>query len=663
MSDTHAQTVSYVRESMLPEQEPPLAESGAIKWIRENLLSSASNVVLTILSLLVIYAALSVVLPWAFNSVWDARSLSECREVFLAIGAPGGGGACWAVLQERWVQLLYGFYPADLYWRPNLALILFFVAIAPVLFSDRLPREMIRFTAIYPFLFPWLLWGGSFWVPLLVIAGLGVGYLAWRIGARVGGPLLGSIAGIVIALLWWLFAVAPLNDGIHRLVTNARMESVTTAAEQKLATLPEEIAALEAERDALAEEQSALEEVKATHFAPISETVETAREEAIAAFYEERGVDPEGEEPISRSLREEAGEVGAHAAAEAAEAEALDGDRAAFLEVVGELTDLRNRIGALNSRINLLGDDRSAANTLLNNLEQLDERRARIAEIEGGVDALRDAVPADIRHVTDTQFVPDGTSSEDEEALAAYIGAKEELDGLQNALDQTFQEAGRIGLQPVESRDFGGFMLSLIIGLSGIILSLPLGILLALGRQSDLFIINKVSVGFIEIIRGVPLIVWLFTAQLLLNYFLPPGTNFDLLLRVIIMVTLFSSAYIAEVVRGGLAALPSGQYEAADALGLDYPKSMRFIILPQALKISIPGIVNTFIGLFKDTTLVMFIGLYDPLNLLNAIRASTEWNGIYWELFIAVGILFFVCCFSMGRYSLSLEKKLSRGHR
>ena len=215
----------------------------------------------------------------------------------------------------------------------------------------------------------------------------------------------------------------------------------------------------------------------------------------------------------------------------------------------------------------------------------------------------------------------------------------------------------------VRSNDMGGFMLAMIIGVSGIALSLPLGIVLALGRQSDLFIINKCSVIFIEVIRGVPLIVWLFTASLLLNYFLPPGTNFDLMLRVIIMVTLFSSAYIAEVVRGGLAALPKGQYEAADALGLDYWKSMRLIILPQALKISIPGIVNTFIGLFKDTTLVVFIGLLDPIGLSNAIRASTDWNGIYWELFVFIGLCFFIFCFSMGRYSLFLEKKLRREHR
>jgi general L-amino acid transport system permease protein len=220
-----------------------------------------------------------------------------------------------------------------------------------------------------------------------------------------------------------------------------------------------------------------------------------------------------------------------------------------------------------------------------------------------------------------------------------------------------------IGIEAIDSKSLGGFMLAIIIGLAGIILSLPLGVLLALGRQSDLFIINKFSVGFIEIIRGVPLIVWLFTASLLLNYFLPPGTNFDLVLRVIIMVTLFSAAYIAEVVRGGLAALPKGQYEAADALGLDYWKSMRLIILPQALKISIPGIVNTFIGLFKDTTLVVFIGLLDPIGLSNAIRATTEWNGIYWELFAFIGFMFFIFCFGMGRYSMYLENKLRREHR
>ena len=215
-----------------------------------------------------------------------------------------------------------------------------------------------------------------------------------------------------------------------------------------------------------------------------------------------------------------------------------------------------------------------------------------------------------------------------------------------------------IGLTPVESDRIGGFLLSLIIGVSGIAASLPVGICLALGRQSNLLIIKAFCVGFIEFIRGVPLITLLFVASVLLAYFLPPGTVFDLVLRVVIMVTAFASAYMAEVIRGGLAALPRGQHEAADALGLNYWKSMRLIILPQALKLSIPGIVNTFIGLFKDTTLVVIIGLLDPVGLLGPIRADQNWNGIVWELYGFVALFFFVFCFSMSRYSMYLERRL-----
>tara|TARA_B100000575_G_C23077820_1_gene620882 strand:- start:911 stop:1444 length:534 start_codon:yes stop_codon:yes gene_type:complete len=171
-------------------------------------------------------------------------------------------------------------------------------------------------------------------------------------------------------------------------------------------------------------------------------------------------------------------------------------------------------------------------------------------------------------------------------------------------------------------------------------------------------LVKMICVGFIEFIRGVPLITLLFVASVLLNYFLPPGTNFDIVLRVIIMVTLFSAAYMAEVIRGGLAGLPVGQYEASASLGLTYWQSQRLIIMPQALKISIPGIVNTFIGLFKDTTLVSIISLLDPVGLSSMIRADTKWNGIYWELYIAVGLMFFIFCFGMSQYSQYLERKL-----
>ena len=439
MSDTHSETsVAFVRQTMLPQAEPPVAERGAVKWVRENLLSSWLNVILTVLSLYVVWVVVASLFPWLANSVWDAESLTGCREVLAERGLTSHDGACFAVITDRWQQLLFGFYPRDLYWRPVLALVVFFIAIAPVLFPN-LPRKMLWFSLAAPFICFWLIWGGSIWLPISIAVGFGLGALALRFVGGTLGPLAGAIAAALVPVLYWLFLAG-------------------TVARELQALIP-------------------------------------------------------------------------------------------------------------------------------------------------------------------------------------------------------------LAIQVVESRELGGFMLSIIIGLSGIILSLPLGILLALGRRSDLFLISKVCIAFIEVIRGVPLIVWLFTAQLILGYFLPPGTVFDLTLRVIIMVTLFSSAYIAEVVRGGLAALPKGQYEGADSLGLNYWQSMQLIILPQALKISIPGIVNTFIGLFKDTTLVVFIGLLDPIGLSNAIRASTDWNGVYWELFAFIGLMFFVFCYSMGRYSLWLEKKLQREHR
>lgn len=437
MSDTHAQTVAYVRETMLEQKEPPITETGAIKWLRENLFSGAVNIILTVVSIFVIVWGLGHILPWFLNSIWDAGSLTECREIRNELYGSDASSACFAVISARWHQLLFGFYPQELYWRPVLAFVLLLSALAPILFNN-LPRKLLTWSMLAPFVIYFLLWGGTIWGPLMVLAGFVLGSVAFRFGEQVNA-IIAVLAAILVPVLFWLFLAGPIAGALSNLMP--------------------------------------------------------------------------------------------------------------------------------------------------------------------------------------------------------------------------------IGISNVESKDMGGFMLATIIGVSGITLSLPLGIILALGRQSDMFLINKMSVAFIETIRGVPLIVWLFTASLLLNYFLPRGTNFDLMLRVIIMVTLFASAYIAEVVRGGLAALPKGQYEAADALGLDYWKSMRLIVLPQALKISIPGIVNTFIGLFKDTTLVVFIGLLDPIGLSNTIRATTEWNGIYWELFVFIGLMFFIFCFSMGRYSLFLEKKLQRGHR
>ena len=430
--------ISFVRTEMLPQQEPPSTSVGIIGWARENLFSGWLNSIITVVGgIFILYVAIFL-LGWAWSPTWSATSLSECREILAGLGHEGHG-ACWGVIRDRWVQLIFGFYPADLYWRPILAFILLGVALAPVLYADKVPAQLIYFTAVYPFIMPWLLWGGTIWGPLAAAAGFVIGYVVYKLVDNAAGSLAGFIAGVLAAVIWWL---------------------------------------------------------------------------VLASFV----------------------------------------------------------AGALGS------------------------------------------------------ILP-------------------------------------IGLEPVESRNFGGFMLSLTIGLVAIVVSLPLGIVLALGRQSDLMIVKALCVGFIEFIRGVPLITLLFVANSVLAYFFPPGTGLDLVLRVVIMVTLFASAYMAEVIRGGLAALPPGQYEAADSLGLDYWKSIRLIIMPQALKISIPNIVSTFIGLFKDTTLVVVIGLLDPIGLISNIRGDSAWNGIVWEFYVFVGFFFFVCCFAMSRYSQYLERKLATDRR
>ncbi len=219
-------------------------------------------------------------------------------------------------------------------------------------------------------------------------------------------------------------------------------------------------------------------------------------------------------------------------------------------------------------------------------------------------------------------------------------------------------------LQPVPSRDLGGFMLNMMLGITCVSLSIPLGIVLALGRQSDMPLIRWLCVIFIEFIRGVPLITLLFVASVMLAFLFPPGSNVDLFLRVVIMITMFSAAYIAEVIRGGLAALPKGQYEGADSLGLDYAQAMQLIILPQALKISIPGIVNVAVGLFKDTTLVSVISMFDIVGFIRGpLSAATEWNGVYWEPYLFACLMFFVVCYGISQYSQWLERRLATDHR
>ena len=428
MSETNA---PFVRHKLIEEQVPPVTQRGVVKWARENLFSSPFNVIMTILSLWVIYSIVKGSAPWFLNGVWEAESVRECYDIL-----DGARGACFAVLKERFPQLIYGFkYPPTEFWRPNIAVILLLFALGPVLFR-RLPRKLLAFTVIYPFLAYWLIWGGTILVPFVAFLGTAFGIYCFRRFSS-NALVVGAITGVIAANIVW--------------------------------------------------------------------------------------------------------------------------------------------------------------------------------------------------------------------ALGGYV----------SELNDTF-----FALPDVASRDMGGFMLNILLGTIACSISIPLGIFLALGRQSNMPIIKWICVAFIEFIRGVPLITLLFVANVILAFFFPPDTSVDLILRVLVMMTFFNSAYIAEVVRGGLAALPSGQYEAANSLGLDYSQSMRLIILPQALKISIPGIVNVSVGMLKDTTLVSIISMFDLVGMIRGpILSSTSWNGVYWELFGAAAAIFFVVCFSVSKYSQWLERQLETGNR
>ncbi|MFD2051628.1 amino acid ABC transporter permease [Mesorhizobium calcicola] len=224
---------------------------------------------------------------------------------------------------------------------------------------------------------------------------------------------------------------------------------------------------------------------------------------------------------------------------------------------------------------------------------------------------------------------------------------------------------GAFGLEHVETARWGGLLVTLSLSFVAIVVSLPLGIVLALGRRSKMPVVKMLCVIFIEAVRGIPLITVLFMASVMLPLFLPPGVTFDKYLRALIGVSLFAAAYMAEVVRGGLQAIPKGQYEGADSLGLGYWQKMYLIVMPQALKLVIPGIVNTFIGMFKDTSLVTIISMFDLLGIVkqnfsdaNWATAQTARSGLIFAAFV-----FWLFCFGMSRYSMYTERRLDTGHK
>lgn len=218
---------------------------------------------------------------------------------------------------------------------------------------------------------------------------------------------------------------------------------------------------------------------------------------------------------------------------------------------------------------------------------------------------------------------------------------------------------GLFGLEVVPTEKWGGLMLTVVVASVGIMFSFPIGIIVAFGRQSNLPIIRSICVTYVELIRGVPLITILFMSSIILPLFFPEGVTFNKLLRALIGITLFQAAYVAENIRGGLQSIPSGQYEAADAVGLSYWQKMILVILPQALKVAIPNLVGAFIALFQDTTLVLIIGLFDLLAMVRIAAADSHWLGMETEGYVFVTVIFWAFCYGMSRFSHRLEEQFN----
>ena len=221
-----------------------------------------------------------------------------------------------------------------------------------------------------------------------------------------------------------------------------------------------------------------------------------------------------------------------------------------------------------------------------------------------------------------------------------------------------FLISGGLGLNYVENTKWGGLMLTLIVAYLGIVFSFPLGLIFALGRQSKMPIVRLASIGYIEFWRGVPLITILFMSSVVFPLFMPEGFDIDKLFRALVAIVIFQAAYVAEVIRGGLQAIPDSQYEAAHSLGFNYFQKMCLIVLPQALKISIPNLVGASISLIKDTTLVLIIGLFDVLGMVSATTSDSNWIGFETEGYFFAFLFFWLICFSLSRFSVSLEKKV-----
>ena len=491
-----AEQFAYYRLEEEPTMAPPPSEVGAVGWLRNNLFSSITNTILTLLGIALVAWIVPPLIDWAFiHAVWVGDNRDACL-------VPGTG-ACWAFVDAKFAQFMYGRYPLDERWRVNLTGILLVAGLIPMAIP-RVPfkrENAIFLLVVFPIAALILLTGGHFEFPTGFVATLLlVGFLATGLAA---GATTASPAG--------------------------RIATIAAAAAFVLAL--------------------------ATFFVP----------------------DPTF---------------------------TLAG---LSLSVFTVLTAIAGAIAAATGFIAIFSaPDRPGGETL------------RL--VWGIVVGL----------------------------LAVVV-----------LLTLNF------GLPYVETQLWGGLLVTLVVAIVGMVSSLPIGVLLALGRRSKLPVVRFASIAFIEFWRGVPLITVLFMSSVMLPVFLPPGVNFDKLLRALIGVALFTSAYMAETVRGGLQAIPKGQYEGAQALGLSYWRMMQMIILPQALKIVIPGIVNSFISLFKDTSLVLIIGLFDLLGIVQLNFTDSNWTTYKTPAtgYLFAAFVFWLFCFGMSRYSIYTERRLDTGHR
>jgi general L-amino acid transport system permease protein len=538
--------VNYVRMENAEALPPPASLAGWQGWVRENLLSSPLNIVMTIVSALLLYWIFVPLLSFTiFNAVWTGTD----REACIITEARPVVGACWPFVFERFEYFVYGSYPVAERWRPTLFFALLVTSIVWLLARGR--QERAAWITVGGLVGVWALaylmgWAGRNASLFLLLTAAGVGAVLWTGGARKD---LAALFAFVITpfLSYWLL----------------------TGSSSAYALIGIGLLVLKLLAGALAAVGSLLQLIPV--IGPVL---------AIP-----------------------------------------------FLIWDWAMTELLRLVGSLFSARGFFWFDLFASAALVAAWLQRNRLRMRGAEFRTALITL--AVMAG--------------------AYGLFVAA--------TGLDR--------GLPPVPTNLWGGILISLIVAAFGIVFSLPLGILLALGRRSKMPAVKLFAVIVIEFVRGVPFITVLFMASNMLPLFVPEQYAPDKLLRALIAAVIFASAYMAEVVRAGLQALPKGQYEGAMAMGLGYWQMMRLIILPQALKVTIPNIVNTYIGLFKDTTLVVVVGLFDFLKTIEAARIDPKWAAPTTSAtgYMFAAIFYFICCYAMSRYAKATEERLAQADR